>query len=117
MKRLKTRIIIETLGLAGILSFFFLFLHKSFVALGILIGAFTGIGSFYLLARYILASTSIGLGKIKPYFFLKYLMRYAIMGVVLFFCAKIGLNFFFGAALGLSLIYLPIFKECKTQLK
>ena len=125
MRRLKTRIIIETVALAGILSILFLCLQRKFIALGILLGVFTGMFSFHLLTKYIRTSLSIGLSRIKPYFFLKYLIRYVIMGVVLFFSAKIGLKFFLGTAAGLLLIYLVIVfdsiimnkKECKIQAK
>ena len=122
MQRLKTRIIFETLILACALSLFFLLCHKNLVALGLLVGTFTGIVCFQLLTRQVIASTSIGLAKIKPYFFLKYLIRYAIMGVVLFLCAKVRLTLFLSTACGLLLIYVVIFldtlianKECKIQ--
>lgn len=94
-------------------------MNKSFLALGVLTGAFTGIGCFLLLVRNILQSPSIGLQKVKPYFFLKYLTRYAIMGTVLFLCARIGLEFFLGAAGGLLLVQLVAItialRTCKIQ--
>jgi len=115
---------IETLGLAIILSFIFFLWHKNLIALGILIGGLTGAGCFNLLARDILNSSFLDLKKINPYFFLKYLIRYAIMGVVLFLSARINLKFFFGAAGGLLLIYLITVtvalrnsSQCKTQLR
>ncbi|MBU3933733.1 MAG: hypothetical protein KKH11_03595 [Candidatus Omnitrophica bacterium] len=94
-------------------------MNKSFLALGVLVGAFTGIGCFWLLVRNILQSPFIGLQKVKPYFFLKYLTRYAIMGAVLFLCARIGLEFFIGAAGGLLLVQLVaitiVLRTCKIQ--
>lgn len=94
-------------------------MNKSFLALGVLVGAFTGIGCFWLLVRNILQSPFIGLEKVKPYFFLKYLTRYAIMGTVLFLCARTGLEFFIGAAGGLLLFQLVAItialRTCKIQ--
>ncbi len=111
MKRLKLRIIIETLCLTGALSLYFWASRKSSLALGVAIGALTGIVCFQLLARHILQSTSLDAQKIKPYFFLQYLIRYAIMGSVLFFCAHFKLTVFLGAACGVLLIYLVIFLD------
>ncbi|MCG2677220.1 hypothetical protein L6386_01440 [bacterium] len=94
-------------------------MNKSFLALGVLVGAFTGIGCFWLLVRNILQSPFIGLQKVKPYFFLKYLTRYAIIGAVLFLCARIGPEFFLGAAGGLLLVQLVAIaitlRTCKIQ--
>ncbi len=111
MQKLRQRIIIKSLSAAGLLSLVFFSMHKGLAALGILCGALTAIACFQLLAGAILVSPYYALEKIKPYFFLKYLTRYAIMGVVLFWGARIGLNFFLGAAGGLLLIYLVIFLE------
>lgn len=109
MHRLKATVIVRTLFLAGALSLFFLLWRKNFVALGILVGAFTGIICFQLLAAHISKSPSLSLERIKPYFFLKYLARYGIMGITLFVCAKVELNLFLGASAGLLLINLIIF--------
>ena len=122
MQQLKTRITTETLIAAGGLSLLFLCLQKGLIALGILTGALTGIVSFSLRAISVARSTTVSLQRIKPYFFVKYLVRYAIMGGVLFLCARIGRQFFLAASGGLLLIYLVIFldtfilgKECKIQ--
>lgn len=121
MQRLKKRITIETLVSAGALSFLFLAWGRAIIALGISIGVFTGIGCFRLLARDVSESASRNLQKIKAYFFLKYLTRYAIMGIILFLCAKFSLKLFLGASAGLLLIPIAVFKttykECKTQAK
>lgn len=118
MKDLRKAITIKALIFASALSILLVALRRNLAALGILVGTFTAIGNFQLLARHILLGSRSNLQNVKPYFFLKYLTRYVIMGIILFLCAKVGLQFFLAAAAGLLLFYLVIFlnafKECKT---
>ena len=76
---------------------------------GILMGALIGALLFRLLALSVFRSTAMNLNRVKAYTFSRYIVRYAIMGIILYISySHYGYSGFWGCALGLYLVRLAI---------
>jgi hypothetical protein len=111
MRDLEKRTISRAVIIAIILSGICLLLGFTKVFFGILVGTLGSILNFKLLARSI-ARFDVKTNRLNTsfYFFLNYLIRYGIMGFILWISLQYkGVHFFIGVILGLLMIRAGIF--------
>ena len=122
MQELKKQIIAKAFIIGGLISLVCLLLGFTNVSLGVLLGTLVSILNFRLLAKNVenfnIKSTRL---NASFYFFSNYLVRYGIMGIILWLSLKYkGLHSFIGTVIGLFMIRASIFYntfrkvQCKT---
>ena len=108
MRDLRNRVI-KKAALYAVIVFAVSFFIKRQFSIGLLLGGLVSILNFLLLAKQV---ESFASGKKFLVFgFFGYIIRYLLMGLVLFIAIKIDLWAFFGCALGLFMIRIAIYAE------
>lgn len=111
MQDIERKIIPKAFLIGCILSIAVYFFAGSRIALGVLLGTLVSILNFRLL-RHSIANLNAGKSQLysKIYFFLRYLLRYGIIALVLYLAyLKKGMGFFVAVAVGLFTVQLSIF--------
>jgi uncharacterized membrane protein YkvI len=111
IRSFENRLIVEILGVVFLAAGLSFLLAREEISLGIIIGGLGSIINFKLILKD--AKTKINfLGKKSQLFFsVRYLIRYAIMAVVLLIASFKGIECLIGAGLGLLCLRLSIFVD------
>ena len=112
MKDLRNRVIKKALFYAGLAALISFFIKREF-SLGFIMGVLVSILNFLLLAEQVRAFTSGK--KFLVFGFFGYIIRYLLMGCILFLAIKIDIWAFCGCAAGLFMVRLGIYGEALNQ--
>ncbi len=98
--------------ISGVIVLIALLFRRPTVAMGLIFGTLVGILNFRLMAIALIRAVTLPANKAKLYAGSRYIIRYAIMGVVLYSAARRGeLGFFLATAGGLLTIKLAVLWE------
>jgi hypothetical protein len=113
MQTLEKKLITKTLFFGGLITFILIVFGRTRIGLGFLAGSLVSILNFKLLIKSIKSlNPQHSQRRIKTHFFLQYLIRYGIMGLVLYLALRFkGMQFFIGTAVGLFMIRFSIFVD------
>ncbi len=107
---IRQRIEKKALFIGAIMILGGLILKQPGFGMGVALGALTSILNFRLIAKKVELITAQQ-GQNPAVFFIGYLFRYLLMGIILWVCINRGLPYFSGAACGLFAIRLAIYAD------